>query len=99
MDFEAKQIFYSQNLKNPDWSVVIHSPMGMTRHVDDLIKPDFEEIQSVTVDEPNLAVLLVQQVSGPSTSTTTSSQQNVPDLEISFFVGIKDKPLKQPKAQ
>lgn len=37
LDFEASQVFYSTDLKDPKWSVVMHSKKRLTVQVDDLI--------------------------------------------------------------
>ena len=36
---EASQIFYSKDLRNPNWWVVIHSPKRLTSRVDELEIP------------------------------------------------------------
>lgn len=33
---EASQVFYSRDLRNPNWSVVLHSPKRLTTRVDEL---------------------------------------------------------------
>ena len=53
---EAGQVFYSQDLKHPDWSVVIHSPKRLTCRVDELHVPS--DFQSTLEDQPNLKPLL-----------------------------------------
>ena len=53
---EAHQVFYSRDLKNPDWWVVIHSPRRMTSQVDQLEVP--KDFQSTLAQQPNLRSLL-----------------------------------------
>ena len=55
---EASQVFYSKDLKNPNWSVVIHSPKRLTSRVDELEIPS--SFQSTLEDEPHLEDLLKQ---------------------------------------
>ncbi|OVA11871.1 protein of unknown function DUF4216 [Macleaya cordata] len=55
---EASQVFYSKDLKNPNWWVVIHSPKRLTKQVDNLSIPNPEEFQQLFDDEPHLAHLL-----------------------------------------
>ena len=53
---EASQVFYSRDLKNPSWWVVIHSPKRLTSQVDDLeIASDFQSTLEV---RPHLETLL-----------------------------------------
>lgn len=58
LDFEASQVFYSTDLKDPDWSVVLRSKKRLTVEADDLLKPQFGEFQSIFEDEPHLRDLL-----------------------------------------
>lgn len=53
---EASQVFYSKDLKNPNWSVVIHSPRRLTCRVDSLDVPTV--FQSTLEDQPNLKPLM-----------------------------------------
>lgn len=55
---EASQVFYSKDLKYPDWWAVIHSQRKMTRKVDNISKPKSEEFQEIFSDEPHLEDLL-----------------------------------------
>lgn len=57
-DFEASQVWYSKDLKNPDWSIVMRSQKRITRQVDDLLEPQVEDFQSILADEPHLKSLL-----------------------------------------
>ena len=53
---KASQVFYSKDLKNPNWWVVIHSPKRLTSQVDDLETPTI--FQSILEDQPHLESLL-----------------------------------------
>jgi len=53
---EASQVFYSNDLKNPDWWVVIRSPRRLTNQVDKLDEPT--DFQSTIKHEPHLNLLL-----------------------------------------
>jgi hypothetical protein len=53
---EASQVFYSKDLKNPDWWVVLHSPKRLTSQVDELDEPS--NFQSTLEDQPYLKPLL-----------------------------------------
>lgn len=54
---DASQVFYSKDLKNPGWWVVIHSPRRLTSLVDEIDEP--KTFQSTLADQPNLKQLLV----------------------------------------
>lgn len=58
LDFDAHQVFYSTDLKDPEWSVVMHSKKRLTVQADDILMPKFEEFQSIFDDEPHLKDLL-----------------------------------------
>jgi hypothetical protein len=53
---EASQVFYSRDLKNPKWWVVIHPPKRMTSRVDDLEVPNV--FHSIVEEQPHLEDLL-----------------------------------------
>lgn len=53
---EASQVFYSKDLRNPNWWVVIHSPRRLTCEVDDLDAPTV--FQSILEDQPSLESLM-----------------------------------------
>ena len=36
---EASQVFYSKDLENDSWSVVLHTPKRLTTNVDDIESP------------------------------------------------------------
>ncbi|KAL6584302.1 hypothetical protein OROMI_003591 [Orobanche minor] len=55
---EAHQVFYSWDLKNPDWWVVIHSPRRMNSKVDMVEAPKPEDTQSILTYQPQLRSLL-----------------------------------------
>ena len=55
---QASQVFYSKDLKNPNWWVVIHSPKRLTKKVDELEIPTI--FQSTLEDQPHLEDLLKQ---------------------------------------
>ena len=54
--FEVSQVFYSKDIRNPNWWVVLHSPKRLTKRVDDLEIPMF--FQSTLEDQPHLENLL-----------------------------------------
>ncbi|XP_026383701.1 uncharacterized protein LOC113279217 [Papaver somniferum] len=55
---EATQVFYSRDVKHPDWWVVIHRPRGMNADVDKAEIPGRDSFQDILAEEPHLRKLM-----------------------------------------
>ncbi|XP_026396156.1 uncharacterized protein LOC113290785 [Papaver somniferum] len=55
---EAAQVFYSRDVKHPDWWVYIHTPRGMTAYVDKAEIPGRDSFQDILEEEPHLRKLM-----------------------------------------
>ncbi|XP_026458565.1 uncharacterized protein LOC113359090 [Papaver somniferum] len=60
LDEETAQVFYSRDVKHPDWWVVIHTPRGLTADVDKAEIPGHDSFQDILQEEPHLCKLLEQ---------------------------------------
>ncbi|XP_026377980.1 uncharacterized protein LOC113272345 [Papaver somniferum] len=55
---EAAQVFYSRDVKHPEWWVVIHTPRGMNADVDKAEIPGRDSFQDILEEEPHLRKFL-----------------------------------------